>query len=187
MSFNGGVCFFVRSHYELNSILITPISGLDNMSMFNAYKTQFDELTAKGFKPKLNIMDNQAKRHIKKYLTKNDCKLQVFEPHNHHMKATEQAIQMFKAAFIAALATKDSKFPFKLWDRLTPQVQDTLNMLHASCIDPTVSAYMILTGAYNWNQYPLAPLGCKAVVYKDCNTCGSQASQSGDAFYLGSA
>ncbi len=157
------------------------------MSMFNAYKTQFDELTAKGFKPKLNIMDNQAKHHIKKYLTKKDCKLQVFEPYNHPVNATEQAIQTFKAAFIAALATTDSKFPLKLWDRLTLQVQDTLNMLRASCIDPTVSAYMILTGAYNWNRYPLAPLGCKAVVYKDCNTRGSWASQGVDAFYLGPA
>ncbi len=82
VSFNGSVCFFILYHYELNAILITPISGLDNMSVFNAYTTQFDELTAKGFKPKLNIMDNQAIQHIKKNLTKNNCKLQVFEPHN---------------------------------------------------------------------------------------------------------
>ncbi len=50
---------------------------------------------------------------------------------------------------MAALATTDSKFPLQLWDRLTPQVQDTLNMLRVSRIDPTVSAYEILNGAYN--------------------------------------
>jgi hypothetical protein len=72
VSLNGSVCFVVLYHYESNAILITPILGLDNMSMFNAYKTQLDELTVKGFKPKLNIMDNQATRHIKKYLTKNN-------------------------------------------------------------------------------------------------------------------
>jgi hypothetical protein len=83
VSFYGSVCFFVLYHYESNTILITPISGLDHMSMFNAYTTQYDELTAKGFKPKSNIMDNQAMRHFKKTLTKNDCKLQVVEPHNH--------------------------------------------------------------------------------------------------------
>jgi hypothetical protein len=176
VSFDGSVCFFVLYHYELNAILITPILGLDNMSVFNAYKSQFDELRAKGFKPKLNITNNQAMRHIKKYLTKNDCKLQVVEPHNHCVNAAERAIQMFKAAFIAALAATDSKFLLQLWDRLTPQVQDTLNMLRASRIDPTVSAYKILSSAYNWNRYSLAPLGCKAVVYKDCNTHGSWAS-----------
>jgi hypothetical protein len=147
VSFDGSVCFFVLYHYESNTILITPISGLDNMSMFNAHKTQYDELTAKGFKTKLNIMDNQAMCLIKKYLTKNDCKLQVANPQNHRVNATERAIQTFKAAFIAALATTNSEFLLQLWDRLTPQVQDTLNMLHASRIDPTVSAYKILNSA----------------------------------------
>ena len=89
MSFDDSVCFFVLYHYELNAILITPILGLDNISMFNAYKTQFDELIAKGFKPKLNIMYNQATRHIKKYLTEDDCKLQVVESTNHCVNAAK--------------------------------------------------------------------------------------------------
>ena len=88
------------------------IVGLDNVTIFKAYKQYFEELRRKGFKPKLNIMDNQATKHIKKFLTKNDCKLQIVEPHNHRVNAAEQAIQTFKAAFIAALATTDSNFPF---------------------------------------------------------------------------
>ncbi len=174
-------------HYESNAILATPITGLNDVSIFNAYKTYFDVLTKKGFKPKSNIMDNQATKHIKKFLTENDCKVQVVEPHNHRVNAAERAIQTFKAALIAALATTDSDFPLQLWDRLTPQVKDTLNMLRASLIDPTKLAYEILNGVYDWNQYPLAPLGCKAVVYKDGNTQGSWASRGVDAFYLGPA
>ncbi len=54
-------------------------------------------------------------------------------------------------------------------------------------IDPTMSAYEILNGAYNWNRYPLAPLECKAVVYKDGNTRSSWAFRGVDAFYLGPA
>jgi hypothetical protein len=69
VSFDSSVIFLVVYHYEVNAILITPVAGLDNMSMFNAYKTQFDKLMAKGFKPKLIIMDNQATRHIKKFHT----------------------------------------------------------------------------------------------------------------------
>jgi hypothetical protein len=38
MSFNGSVCFFVLYHYESNAILATPIAGLDDVSIFNAYK-----------------------------------------------------------------------------------------------------------------------------------------------------
>ncbi len=187
MSFDGSLCFFVLYHYESNAILTTPITGLNDVSIFNAYKTYFDVLTAKGFKPKLNIMDNQATKHIKKILTENDCKLQVVEPHNHRVNAAERAIQTFKAAFIAALATTDSAFPLQLWDCLTPQVKDTLNMLRTSRVEPTKLAYEILNGAYDWNRYPLAPLGCKAVVYEDGNTQGSWASRGVDPSYLGPA
>ena len=62
-------------HYEANAILATPISGLDDKSIFNAYKKNFDELTSKGFKPKLNVMDNQATRYIKIFLTEENLSL----------------------------------------------------------------------------------------------------------------
>jgi hypothetical protein len=114
MLFNGSVCFFVLYHYESNAILTTPNAGLDNVSIFNAYKKYFEDLTAKGFKPKLTVMDNQAMRHIKKNLTENNCKLQIVKPHNHRVNAAKRAIQTFKVAFIAALATTESDFPLQL-------------------------------------------------------------------------
>ena len=132
MSYDGSVCFLVLYHYKSYAILATPIAGLDNMSIFQAYKTYFKDLSAKGYKPKLNIMDNQVTKHIKKFITKNNCKLQVVEPHNHCVNAVECAIQTFKAVFIAALANINSNFLLQLWDKLTSQVQDTLNMLQAS-------------------------------------------------------
>ncbi len=73
---------------------------------------QFDDLTSKGYKPKMNIMDNQATKHIKQFLTEQQCQLQLVEPHNHQLNATERAIQTFKDAFIAALATTGSDFPW---------------------------------------------------------------------------
>ncbi len=111
MLYNGSICFFILYHYESNAILGTPIAGLDNISIFEAYKKQFENLAAKGFKPKLYVMDNQATRHIKKFLNKNECTLQLVEPHNHRVNAAERAIQTFKDAFIVALATTDSNFP----------------------------------------------------------------------------
>jgi hypothetical protein len=70
MSSDGSVCFFILYHYESNAIFVTPIAGLDIRSIFTAYMTYFNELPEKGFKPKLNIMDNQATKHTKKYFTK---------------------------------------------------------------------------------------------------------------------
>ncbi len=67
------------------------------------------------------------------------------------MNAAELAIQTFMDAFIAALATTDSNFPLQLWDRITPQVQDTPNLMCASRINPNILAYEALNGSYDWN------------------------------------
>jgi hypothetical protein len=109
------VCFFVLYHYKSNCILASPIKGMDDRTIFEAYKKYFEELTSKGFTSKLNIMDNQATKHIKQYLSDNDCKLQLVEPHNHRVNVAERAIQTFKDAFITALSTTDVDFPLQLW------------------------------------------------------------------------
>ncbi len=85
----------------------------------------------------------------------------IVEPHNHRVNSAERAIQTFKDAFIAALATTDQDFPLQLWDKLTPQVQDTLNLLRASRSNPDILAYEALNGPYNWDPYPLAPQDAK--------------------------
>ncbi len=43
------------------------------------------------------------------------------------VNAAERAIQTFKDAFIVAQATTDCDFPLHLWDKLAPQVQNTVN------------------------------------------------------------
>ncbi len=119
-------------HYKTNTILATPVASLDDKSIFKAYNMQFDNHTSKGYKPKINIMDNQATKHIKAFLTEQQCQLQFVKPHNQRLNAAERAIQTFKDAFIAALATTHSDFPLQLWGTtITPQVQTTLNMMRA--------------------------------------------------------
>ncbi len=149
VSFDGSVCFLVMYHYEANAIMATPIAELDDRSIFNAYKANFNGLAQKGFKLKLNVMDNQATKHIKQFLMEEECKLQLVEPHNHRINAAECTIQTFKDAFISALTTTDHDFPLQLWDKLMPQVINTLNMLRALHIDPTKLAYEVLYGPYD--------------------------------------
>jgi hypothetical protein len=111
MSIKGNVCFLVVCHYESNAILALPISGFNNNTIFAAYKTQFKFLESKGDKIKLNVMDNQRTKQIKKILTANNCYLLLVEPHNHCVNAAECAIQTFKDHFISSLAMIDSIFP----------------------------------------------------------------------------
>ena len=130
-------------------------------------------------------MDNQWTKQIKKNLTANDCDLMLVEPHNHQVNAAKCTIQMFKDHFISALATTDSEFPLQLWDRLTPQVENTLNLMRASRINPNMSAYEAIHGPYDWNRFPLAPLGCKAIIYKSPKARGLWGTWGTDAWYLG--
>ena len=73
MTFEGNVCFLIIYHYKSNAILALPISGLDDNTVFAVYKTQFEFLECKGYKIKLNVMDNQCTKQIKKFLTDKDC------------------------------------------------------------------------------------------------------------------
>jgi hypothetical protein len=102
-------------------------------------------------------MDNQASHVLKKYLTLKQCNNLLVKPNNHRVNAREQAIQMFKTHIITALATIDSKFFLQLWDSLTSQVENTLNMLRPLRINPAMLVYKAIPGPYDWNRFPLLP------------------------------
>jgi hypothetical protein len=72
----------------------------------------------------------------------------------------ERAIQMFKNHFKAIIAGVDDSFPMKLWDKLLPQTELTLNLLRQSNFAPTVLAYQYVRGNFNHNKMPLAPMRC---------------------------
>jgi hypothetical protein len=158
------VWFLIVYHYESNAILALPFLGFRYNVIFAAYKQQYKLLESKDFVIKFNVMDNQARNIIKQYLTPKQCDLMLFEPNYHQLyqvNPVKRAIQMFKDHFVSALATTNSKFPLQLWDRLTPHVKTLLNMLRPLRIDPTKSAYEVLNGPYNWNQFPLHRLAAK--------------------------
>ncbi len=96
MSFDGNICFFVMYHYKTTAIFPTPIPGLNLQSILDAYKKNFKFLVSKGYTPKINVMDKQATKAIKSYLTPQQCCLQLVKPGNHRINATEGAIQTFK-------------------------------------------------------------------------------------------
>jgi hypothetical protein len=185
ISLEGNLCFFVVYHYESNAILGLPIKNMEDSTIYEAYRQQFEFLKSKGFAIKLNVMDNQASQQIKRFLATQECDLMLVEPHNHRVNAAKRAIQTFKDHFVSALATTDSEFPLQLWDRLTPQVETTLNLMRRSRIDPTKSAYEVRNGPYDWNRFPLAPPGCKAVIYESPAQRGSWGSRGIDAWYAG--
>jgi hypothetical protein len=158
---------------------------INHPNLMGARRSCGQYLKEKGYKPKLNVMDNQAIKGIKAYLTPQQVSLQLVEPHNHRVNATKRAIQTFKNHFIGALGMTDANFLIQLWDKLAPKVQDSINLLRHSRVHPDCSTYEMFKGPYDWNRYPMAPPGIKAIIYEDSNTCALWAPHGLDAWLLG--
>jgi hypothetical protein len=82
MSLERNVYFLVVYHYESNAILALPIANFANNTILATYQQQFKLLKSKGHEIKVNVIDNQASRVIKKYLTTQQCESLLVEPNN---------------------------------------------------------------------------------------------------------
>jgi hypothetical protein len=131
-----------------------------------AYDTIHQELTVKGFKPKLQTLDNEASAALKNLFTVNDIAYQLVPPHCHRRNAAERTIRNFKEHFVAGLSSVDSAFPLHLWDRLLPQAEITLNLLRTSRLHPQLSAAAHFHGLVDYNKTAFAPPGCKIIAHK---------------------
>jgi hypothetical protein len=105
-----------------------------------AFDGIFQELTSRGFKPKIQTMENEASAALKSYFTENDMTYQLVPPHCHRRNAAERAIRTFKEHFVAGLSSVDPDLPMNLWDRLLPQAEITLNLMRTSRLHLQLSA-----------------------------------------------
>jgi hypothetical protein len=131
-----------------------------------AYDTVHQELTVKGFKPKLQTLDNEASTALKNFFTINDITYQLVPPHCHRRNAAKSAIRTFKEHFVAGLSSVDPAFPLHLWDRLLPQAEIMLNLLRTSRLHPQLSAAAHFHGLVNYNKTAFAPPGCKIIAHE---------------------
>jgi hypothetical protein len=65
-----------------------------------------------------------------------------------------------------------------------PQTEITINLIGQSNATPNVSAYAHLSGVFDYNKMPLAPMGCEAQVHEKTNKRGTWAYHSVDGWYL---
>jgi hypothetical protein len=131
-----------------------------------AYDSVHQELTVKGFKPKLQTLDNAALAALNNFFTINDIPYQLVPPHCNRRNAVKRAIRTFKEHFVAGLSSVDPFFPMHLWDRLLPQAEITLNLLWTSRLHPQLSAAAHYHGLVDCNKTVFAPPGCKIITHK---------------------
>ena len=90
-----------------------------------------------------------------------------------------------KKHFIAELFSVHPTFPMQLWCRLLQQAELTLNILRPSRLNPKLSAYAQLEGAFDFNRTPLVPPGVKTLVYETPSQRGSCSAHGVEEWYIG--
>jgi hypothetical protein len=131
-----------------------------------AYENIHQELTGKGFKPKLQTLDNEASTALKNFFTANNIASQLVPPHCHRRNAAERAIRTFKEHCVSGISPVDPSSPMHLWDRLLPQAEITLNLLRTSRLHPQLSAAAHYHGLVDYNKTAFAPPGCKIIAHE---------------------
>jgi hypothetical protein len=156
------VCYI----YDCDYVKVIPMKSRSALEWVKAYDSIQQELTVKGFKPKLQTLDNEGSAALKNFFTVNDIAYQLVPPHCHRRNAAERAIRTFKEQFVAGISSVDPSFPMHLWDRLLPQAEITLNLLRTSCLHPQLSAAAHYHGLVDYNKTAFAPPGCKVIAHE---------------------
>jgi hypothetical protein len=110
--------------------------------------------------------------------------MELVPPGCHRQNAAKVAIRNFKAHLLSILAGVANNFPPNLWDWLLPQTEITINLIRQSNTTPNILAYAHLSGPFNYNKMPLAPMGCEAQVHEKTNKGGTWAYHLVDGWHL---
>jgi hypothetical protein len=170
---------------DSSAILVEPIKNRTDPELTRAYSTLITRLHRAGVVPRKHVLDNEISQAMKTLIT--DTYKMTYElvpPGCHRRNAAEVAIRNFKSHFLSILAGVADDFPMKLWDKLLPQAEITINLLRQSNATPTVSAYAHLNGPFDYNKMPLAPMGCQVQVHEKSDARGTWAFHSIDGWYL---
>jgi hypothetical protein len=143
--------------YDCNFMKVVPMKSRSASEWVKAYDTIHQELTVKGFKPKLQTLDDEVSTAMNSFFTAHNIDYQLVPHHCHRRNSVERAIMTFKEHFVAGLSTVYPSFPMQLWDRLLPQAEITLNLLRSSRLHPKLSAAAHYHGLVDYNNTTFAP------------------------------
>jgi hypothetical protein len=116
VSSKGNTYTMVIYDYDSNAILAKLIKDRTAPELLKAFQFMEQELVAKGLKPKLMKLDNEASKLLKDYLYQQDITFQLVPPYSHRRNLAEREIRSFKDHLIAGLCSTDKSFPMHLWD-----------------------------------------------------------------------
>jgi hypothetical protein len=96
VSSKGNKYIMILYDYDSNAILEQPIKDRTAPELLKAFQVMEQELVARGLKPKLMKLDNEASKLLKEYIHQQDITFQLVPPYSHRRNSAERAIRSFK-------------------------------------------------------------------------------------------
>jgi hypothetical protein len=93
VSSKGNKYIMIFYDYDSNAILAQPIKNRAAPELLKAFQIMEQELVARGLKPKLMKLDNEASKLLKTYLHQQDISFQLVPPYSHRRNSAEIAIR----------------------------------------------------------------------------------------------
>ena len=183
----GNEYIMVAYVYDPNVILVEPMKNRKENEIIQTYGVIHHRLQQYRFKPRYQKLDNEVSIAFQVDLSAKKIDFQLVSPNIHQPNAAERAILTFKNHSIAGLFNVHPNFPMKLWCRLLQQAEITLNLLRPSRLNPKLSAYAQLGGAFDFNHSHLVPPGVKTLVYETSSQRGSWSPHGVEGWYIGPA
>jgi hypothetical protein len=109
VSSKGNKYIMILYDYASISILAQPIKDRTATELLKAFQFMEHELVARGLKPNLMKLDNEASKLLKAYLHQQDITFHLVPPYSHRRNLAERAIRSFKDHLIAGLCSTEKK------------------------------------------------------------------------------
>ena len=137
----GNYFIVLANHIDSNVILVNPFQSRHNHHRLAASNRIMSCLQNNGHSVDLHMLDNECSTTYKLQIEEKwKATFQLVYPDMHRRNSAKLMIQTFKAHFLSILYVLSSTFPNFLWDKLFPQTDLTLSLLHQSNIAPAISA-----------------------------------------------
>jgi hypothetical protein len=114
VSSKGNTYIMILYDYDINAILAQPIKYRTAPELLKAFQIMEQILVARGLKPKLMKLENEASKLLKTYHHQHDITFQLVPPYSHKLNSAERAIRSFKDHLISGLCTTDKSFSMYL-------------------------------------------------------------------------
>ena len=157
----------VAYHCDANAIIAVTFKSRKEKDRMLTYNTIMQRLKDGNMLVNLPILGNEARKECKKIIKdKWNIKYQLVPSHIHRQNSDKRTIRTFEENFLSILAGVADDLPRRHCEKLLPQAELTLNLLHQLIIQPELSAWTFLMGAFNYDPTPLGTLGCQVIIHK---------------------